>query len=122
MVVEANKEQQVKYEESQKKQEEEVKSLKSTADASFNRASGGVGSKGKNNMITEHSMFKHLKPYNGDAAQWKDWRYKAMNWLAKVNPAFETLTTKLDAVREKPEPPQVDEQMKIGHEEATEEE
>ena len=59
-------------------------------------------------MITEHNMFKHLKPYNGNAAQWKDWRYKAMNWLAQVNPAFETPTTKLDASTEEPESPQSD--------------
>ena len=45
-----------------------------------------------------------------------------MLWLAQVNPAFETLTTKLDASTEEPEPPQPDEKMKIGHEEATEEE
>ena len=52
MVVETNKEQQVKYEENQKMLEEEMRNLKSTADASFNRASGGFDSKGKNHMIT----------------------------------------------------------------------
>ena len=67
-------------------------------------------------------MFKHLKSYTGDAAQWKDWRYKAMNWLAQVDPAFEIFTTKLDANTEEPESPQSDEKMKIGLEEATEEE
>ena len=69
-------------------------------------------------MFTEHRMLKH----NGDTAQWKGWRYKGMSWPAHVNPAFETLTTKLNARTQEPEPSQANENMSIEHEVAIEEE
>ena len=40
-----------------------------------------------------------LKSYQGDAAQWKDWRFNISTWLAQVKTSFETLTTKLDNKR-----------------------
>ena len=66
--------------------------------------------------------FDRLKPYHGEAAQWKDWRFKITMWLAQVNPSFETLTTTLDKSTSEPEEPEPEGKMKIGPDEITTEE
>ena len=52
--------------------------------------------RGENKALTGRKGFDRRKPYNGEAEQWKDLRFKATTWLSQVNPAFETLSLELD--------------------------
>ena len=101
------------------KQAEEVQSLTSDLDATSNRASTQPDRKGENRMVTERKGLDRLKPYSGEAAQWKDWRFKITTWLSQVKPSFETRTTKLGKSTSEPEEPEPEGKVKIGPDEIT---
>ena len=64
--------------------------------------------------ITETKGFEKLKPYAGEAAQWKDWRFKVTTWLTQTNPSFESLMIKLDQSESEPKEPEDGDRMKAG--------
>jgi hypothetical protein len=66
--------------------------------------------------------FEKMKPYTGEATQWKDWRFKMTTGLAQTNPAFESLLVKLDRSETEPKEPAEGEPMKAGPQELTQEE
>ena len=63
-----------------------------------------------------------MKPYTGEATQWKDWRFKMTTWLAQTNPAFESLLVKLDRSETEPKEPDEGQPMQAGSQELTQEE
>ena len=76
----------------------------------------------KNKNITELKGFEKLKLYSGEAAQWKDWRYKVATWLTQTNSSFESLIIKLDQSESEPKEPDEGATMRVGSMELTTEE
>ena len=101
------------------KLEDKVKGLKSAIDAPSNRVSMGSDSRGKNKMITEHKGFDRMKPGHGDAAQWKERRFRVTTWLTQVNPAFAAHTKNIDKSTSEPEELGSEGKVKIGPDEFT---
>jgi len=69
--------------------------------------------------VTGMKGFEKLRNYGGDAAHWKDWRFKVTTWLENVNRAFETLVRKLDRSENEPQEPEEGHRMKVGATELT---
>ena len=72
--------------------------------------------------ITETKGFEKLKSYTGEAAQWKDWRFKITTWLTQTDPSFESLMHKLDQSETEPKEPEDGYPMRAGFQELTTEE
>ena len=72
--------------------------------------------------VTEMKGFEKMKPYAGDATQWKDWRFKMTTWLAQTNASFETLMSKLDQSELEPKEPEEGQNMTARPKELTTEE
>ena len=63
-----------------------------------------------------------MKPYTGEATQWKDWRFKMTIWLAQTNQSFESLLAKLDRSEIEPKEPDEGQPLMAGPRELTTEE
>ena len=101
------------------KLEDELKDLRSRGGVSVNGvpppARGIPG-------VTGMKGFEKMKTYNGEASQWKDWRFKITTWLAQTNPSFESLLGKLDQSEQGPQEPEEGQKMMVGTKELTKDE